>query len=70
VEGVDDHDLDLAVLKVVQAVEQISDDAIAGNHGVGEDSILVVLNLKVWILVQSMRTLDGSVNASRMIKYM
>eukprot|EP00967_Tisochrysis_lutea_P021820 scaffold24830_cov32-Tisochrysis_lutea.AAC.3 len=35
--------LALAVLKVAKAVEEMSDDAVARNHGVGEDGILVVL---------------------------
>jgi hypothetical protein len=43
VEGVDDHDLDLAVLEVSEASAEVGDDAIAGNHGVGEDGVAVVL---------------------------
>mmetsp|Transcript_9659 Transcript_9659/g.22765 ORF Transcript_9659/g.22765 Transcript_9659/m.22765 type:complete len:259 (+) Transcript_9659:754-1530(+) len=43
VEGVDDHDLGLAVLEVAEAVEEVRDDDVAGDHGVGEDGVAVVL---------------------------
>jgi hypothetical protein len=43
VEGVNDHDLDLAVLEVSKAGTEVGDNAIAGNHGVGEDGVAVVL---------------------------
>ena len=43
VEGVDDHDLGLAVLEVAEAVEKVGDDDVAGDHGVGEDGVAVVL---------------------------
>jgi hypothetical protein len=45
--GVDDHDLAFAVLQVVKAVEKVSDNAIASNHGVGKHGVLVVLDLRV-----------------------
>jgi hypothetical protein len=43
VESVDDHDLALAVRKVAHAVQKVSDDNISGNHGIGEDGVIVVL---------------------------
>jgi hypothetical protein len=43
VEGVDDHDLALAVLEVAHAVQKVGDDDITGNHGIGEDGVFVIL---------------------------
>ena len=38
---------DLAVLEVAEAAEEVSDDAVARDHGVREDNVLVVLRLSV-----------------------
>mgnify|MGYP001360387406 CR=1 FL=1 len=43
VEGIDHHDLALAGLQVVQAAEQVRDDAVSSDHGVREDSVVEVL---------------------------
>jgi len=44
VESVDAHDCAFAaVLEVSHAVEQVGDDDITGNHGIGENSVSVVL---------------------------
>mmetsp|Transcript_8836 Transcript_8836/g.18469 ORF Transcript_8836/g.18469 Transcript_8836/m.18469 type:complete len:245 (-) Transcript_8836:62-796(-) len=44
VEGVDTHDGALVtVLEVSHAVEQVGDDNVTSNHGIGENSVSVVL---------------------------
>mmetsp|Transcript_6238 Transcript_6238/g.10302 ORF Transcript_6238/g.10302 Transcript_6238/m.10302 type:complete len:215 (+) Transcript_6238:676-1320(+) len=43
VEGINDHNLGHAVLQISHAVEQVRDDGITGNQGVGENGIAVVL---------------------------
>mmetsp|Transcript_21986 Transcript_21986/g.47928 ORF Transcript_21986/g.47928 Transcript_21986/m.47928 type:complete len:208 (-) Transcript_21986:256-879(-) len=43
VEGIDDHDGSLAILEVAKTIEEVGDYDIAGDHGVGEDGVAVVL---------------------------
>ena len=45
VEGVDDHDLGLAVLEDVEAREEVRDHAVSRDHRVREHHVLVVIRL-------------------------
>mmetsp|Transcript_13005 Transcript_13005/g.29900 ORF Transcript_13005/g.29900 Transcript_13005/m.29900 type:complete len:239 (+) Transcript_13005:627-1343(+) len=59
-EGVDDHDLDLAALEVPKPVKKVGDDTISRNHGVGKDSVLKLLDLfesKHSLLLQVLQSL-------------
>lgn len=44
VEGVHDHDLGLSALEVAHAVEEVGDDDVSGDEGVGEDGVAVVFD--------------------------